>query len=406
MIPFLLAALGGYLIGQSRRDEQYARGGDIKRPKPIELVLKGKKTGVKGFNFVVYNLNGKDYALVTPMKGEQFVDDYPTKTGKWRKPVFKDGGMAGETEQLPLYYTYEYLKNSPKAKTSWRNWDDDDWMIYGIRYLVYNDIADIEKIGEDKYRVRYKDEDYENDEDGWVTYSANDLMQYAYDKGLPDSSDMEEEEGEYADGGEVKNYKDFEDFSMGVSHKKNEVVLIDGKRYVVSKVTGGSYGDRVDLLGIDAENRNDGIRLLIDTSGGVLKQEKFVSGGYMAKGGFNHNDIKKGDFVNFGSYGNYYVADTDYDALGGNKYFWVVKEEKNRKKSSASGKAMLKSNAKYIVEEYAKGGYMAKGGVVEHGLRKGDKIVSEMYNIAGVINEDTGEAALVDIETGKREEIK
>jgi hypothetical protein len=29
-----------------------------------------------------------------------------------------------------------------------------------------------------------------------------------------------------------------------------------------------------------------------------------------------------------------------------------------------------------------------------------------MYNIAGVINEDSGEAALVDIETGKREEIK
>jgi hypothetical protein len=61
---------------------------------------------------------------------------------------------------------------------------------------------------------------------------------------------------------------------------------------------------------------------------------------------------------------------------------------------------------KSIIKEYASGGYMAKGGVLEHGLRKGDKIVSEMYNIAGVINEDTGEAALVDIETGKREEIK
>ena len=92
------------------------------------------------------------------------------------------------------------------------------------------------------------------------------------------------------------------------------------------------------------------------------KEYKMEEGGYMAKGGFNHNDIKKGDFVNFGSYGNYYVADTDYDALDGNKYFWVVKEEENRKKSSASGKAMLKSNAKYIVEEYASGGYMAKGG--------------------------------------------
>jgi hypothetical protein len=65
-----------------------------------------------------------------------------------------------------------------------------------------------------------------------------------------------------------------------------------------------------------------------------------------------------------------------------------------------------KDNERRIDEKFAKGGMMAKGGVLEHGLRKGDKIVSEMYNIAGVINEDSGEAALVDIETGKREEIK
>jgi hypothetical protein len=231
MIPFLLAALGGYLIGQSRRDEQYAKGGDIKRPKPIELVLKGKKTGVKGFNFVVYNLNGKDYALVTPIKGEQFVDDYPTKTGKWRKPVFKDGGMM-----------------------------DDGGMM--------------------------------------------------------------------AEGGSIpNNYKG-----------KNEKEVWD--------------------------------------NWSIEQREHFVSDHYGQWNGSWSRDIQSLPKLSF---------------------------EKVIKKVPHFESALYR----HISEgQYASGGYMAKGGVLEHGLRKGDKIVSEMYNIAGVINEDSGEAALVDIETGKREEIK
>lgn len=30
MIPYIIAAVGGYLIGQSRKDEQYAKGGMAK----------------------------------------------------------------------------------------------------------------------------------------------------------------------------------------------------------------------------------------------------------------------------------------------------------------------------------------------------------------------------------------
>jgi hypothetical protein len=106
-----------------------------------------------------------------------------------------------------------------------------------------------------------------------------------------------------------------------------------------------------------------GVGAYLVGSGLMKKSTKSYKDGGKTKGSFDYNDIKKGDLVNFGSYGNYYVADTDYDASGGNKYFWVVKEEENRKKSSASGKTMLKSSAKYIVEEYSKGGYMAKGGI-------------------------------------------
>lgn len=45
---------------------------------------------------------------------------------------------------------------------------------------------------------------------------------------------------------------------------------------------------------------------------------------------------------------------------------------------------------------------MAQGGVLEHGLRKGDTVVSEMGSYAGVLNDETGEAALINIETGER----
>jgi len=42
MIPFLLAAVGGYLIGQSRRDEQYAKGGMTRKGGKV-FEVDGKK---------------------------------------------------------------------------------------------------------------------------------------------------------------------------------------------------------------------------------------------------------------------------------------------------------------------------------------------------------------------------
>lgn len=80
--------------------EYMADGGDImakggtttKFPKPATLVIKGKPTGKKGANFKIYELDGVEYALVTPMRGEQFVDH--ANATKWRKPVFAEGGKT------------------------------------------------------------------------------------------------------------------------------------------------------------------------------------------------------------------------------------------------------------------------------------------------------------------------
>lgn len=192
-----------------------------------------------------------------------------------------------------------------------------------------------------------------------------------------------------ADGGEVKKYKDFEDFSMGVSHKKNQVVLIDGKRYVVSKVIGSSSGDRVDLLGIDAENRNDGVRLLVDPSGGILKQEEFAKGGMMAKGGklsiedkvrlaqiereikeqqktieeFEEDDDET-EYNRFGDrFGN--PSPLSFNQLV------VVEAEKNLEKLQEERKNLLKD------KKMASGGYMADGGMMAKGGKVKKKWIQE-----------------------------
>ena len=335
MIPYLLAAVGGYLIGQSRKDEQYADGGRIKSYEKVE---------------------GTDYELKIEI-------------------YYKKGGMnyfSGKPEERGYYLSVSpvQVERRPNGITT-----ESYTAFSGIKALIL--------------RVNRQSPKAEKEAEMLAQERIPELKNYVLGK-------MKEKGIIMADGGSIPNNyegktpKEVWDMEIKTELKKAFELLIN------------ELENTEDILVTDSH-----LAFIRDFIEKYISEGQYASGGYMYEGGgFNHNDIKKGDFVNFGSYGNYYVADTDYDALGGNKYFWVVKEEKNRKKSSASGKAMLKSNAKYIVEEYAKGGYMAKGGVVEHGLRKGDKIVSEMYNIAGVINEDTGEAALVDIETGKREEIK
>ena len=57
--------------------------------------------------------------------------------------------------------------------------------------------------------------------------------------------------------------------------------------------------------------------------------------------------------------------------------------------------------------QYAKGGYFAKGGLTEHGLKVGDTIVDDMFwdKSVKVLNNKTG-YAVVKIETGERTEMK
>ncbi len=59
--------------------------------------------------------------------------------------------------------------------------------------------------------------------------------------------------------------------------------------------------------------------------------------------------------------------------------------------------------------QYADGGYMAKGGMVEHGLKEGDLIVFESLsedNSIEVTNKYDGKRYIVNLNEGKREELK
>ena len=77
--------------------------------------------------------------------------------------------------------------------------------------------------------------------------------------------------------------------------------------------------------------------------------------GFSNGGGIDENDIKQGDYVDFESYGEFYVCNPSYS----DNYFWVTKEKEDRYDSNAQGYSVPKSSAIEIIEtdeEYADGG--------------------------------------------------
>ena len=66
MIPYILAAVGGYLIGQSRKDQQFADGGGVKDGDSIELLYNiVKKANRKNWEYSwkgIYSV-GEGYIL-------------------------------------------------------------------------------------------------------------------------------------------------------------------------------------------------------------------------------------------------------------------------------------------------------------------------------------------------------
>jgi hypothetical protein len=159
-------------------------------------------------------------------------------------------------------------------------------------------------------------------------------------------------------------------------------------------------------------------------------EPKMEKGGYMAKGGSltdNFSDkIEEGDIVwdeRNKSYGvvlntyDYKYGEIRLDSDGNQpiEYLHKLGSEKDKGTKAKLQDALLAYKSlrlkwpeyKYEKVNYEKGGYFAKGGAMEHGLKRGDTIIDDMFfdNSVKVLNNKTG-YAVVHLETGERKEMK
>jgi len=255
-----------------------------------------------------------------------------------------DGGYMSEDVELPLFYSIAYLQKSPKGKTDWRNWDDEDWDIYAIRHLVYNGIADIEKIGKDEYRVTNLDED----DDYEAVYTGWEIRQLAFDYDLPDSTDLEEEDAIFlSKGGKVENELYVAEFRKGewtVKDKKNPK---------------GNY-----TLSSKKENAENVRQFLIDNPSRLkyYRTNEYAKGGKMANGMMADEDEMVYNYVKIK---NYPTFQTEEEA----KKFIKIGKPFLRKELK-EGKIVLVHNGKeyylaYVKEKMADGAMMERGGKIQ-----------------------------------------
>jgi hypothetical protein len=168
----------------------------------------------------------------------------------------------------------------------------------------------------------------------------------------------------------------------------------------------------------------------IDVKQPPKRYPKLEKGGYMAKGGSltdNFSDkIEEGDIVwdeRNKSYGvvlntyDYKYGEIRLDSDGSQpiEYLHKLGSEKDKGTKAKLQDALLAYKSlrlkwpeyEYTKVNYEKGGYFAKGGAMEHGLKRGDTIIDDMFfdNSVKVLNNKTG-YAVVHLETGERKEMK
>jgi hypothetical protein len=177
-----------------------------------------------------------------------------------------------------------------------------------------------------------------------------------------------------------------------ISKKGNEIIVSDDggqtkERYVKNKY--GVSGYRLVYNGNDYEFT-----------------DSFKEGGYMADGGMTPLDVSN----------QIYDITVRIAELGNINTEAAYEETKNLMKMRAALQAralhlqdmeMAKGGELHRSQEkYAYGRYMAMGGAIEHGLKKGDHIMVVRGNMLGIKNEITGEIVTLNIETGERKESK
>jgi hypothetical protein len=203
-----------------------------------------------------------------------------------------------------------------------------------------------------------------------------------------------------------KKFKTYKGAGVDLEKDADRPALRTGKR--IAKESGKTYYEY-------RANR-------IDVKQPPKKYPKLEKGGYMAKGGetgnleiidFYVNEYPKDDIAvdinpkaTFN--GLYQILKNKGDAY---KYIGVadslVRERVFQKLAEIKGVKYDVIYDMWMDSDYAKGGYMAKGGLTEHGLKVGDTIVDNMFwdKSVKVLNSKTG-YAVVHLETGERKEMK
>lgn len=159
--------------------------------------------------------------------------------------------------------------------------------------------------------------------------SEKQALKYAKEIGL--SPDV------MAQGGEI-SVNDWEDLAEE-SFFKEEVVVVNGQRYVVSEIKGTPYGNSIIFIGIDLNNRGQGKKVLFDYGSGINKIEDYAKGGEI---GYKEKVIKELEELGYFEYNAKELYQKHRDLI-----------DLSDKKSP---KAMARSLANTEGHSYAKGG--------------------------------------------------
>ena len=215
--------------------------------------------------------------------------------------------------------------------------------------------------------------------------------------------------GYMAEGGKIKDQyegREPEDIWNNLSKMQRSHFIFDHASEIEARRgedKGELKGKEIsDAMKMDFDSLDKYIRVTFENH---VREGQYKYGGYMAEGGetddfvkiniTKYYDRKKGKWIEINHIVNI-PSSIYYDEFA---FPSAITSELER-----NGYKVLGQEWKF--EVMAGGGMMAKGGALEHGLKKGDHIMVIRGNMLGIKNEITGDLVTLNIETGERKETK
>lgn len=444
MIPYLLAVAGGYLIGQSfKDDDKYASGGRIKSYEKVEGTDYELKIEVYydkgGMNYFSGRPEERGYyASVSPVKIERrpngiTTEEYGAFSGiktlvlrvaRQSPKAEKEAEMLAQ-ERIPELKNYVLGKMKDKgiimAKGGAIGRMEDGGMSDGgltneillkyhktsggAEYLLSNPVKTLKqknllsqsaRFGDAKYIVRIDGAK----KNGGELFISNNLFEQAMGRGKYSQEEVSDEADKKIV--ELGLQKEFEEY------RENGKIIIKlfyrktmgGAEYLTSNFVEndpyrtGSFDSKY-IVRIDGAKNHGGELLIKD----IKEEDTYAEGGDIEEFslwviGDEPQKIKTGTsraIKSFYTKNQYTEQFNEWKKKGYGIQQWpadATKEEVVRYNKSNRGSATS--------QEYA------QGGVLEHGLREDDRILVERGRFAGIKNDKTGEKFIVDIEEGSR----